>query len=188
MRAFWKDVNGTIRVATPSPEMDIMLNNWLLYQSLSCRMWARTAFYQAGGAFGFRDQLQDSLAMLHIRPGSDAGANSATPRINMTKATCSIGGMKKRIAASAPASRTICSGCRMPSPVIWSIPGTRACWTKSRRSCESEPLKDGEHERYEETVQSHESGTMLEHCFRALERALAIRRARSAAHGHRRLE
>lgn len=65
---FWDDVLDQISVSTPSPEMDVLLNGWLLYQTLGCRMWARSAFYQAGGAYGFRDQLQDSLALLHTRP------------------------------------------------------------------------------------------------------------------------
>ncbi len=68
VQKFWDGAMGTITVSTPCPEMDVMLNNWLLYQTLSCRMWARSAFYQAGGAYGFRDQLQDSLALLHSRP------------------------------------------------------------------------------------------------------------------------
>src|SRR5690606_25725462 len=65
---FWADTLGQTRVSTPSVETNVMLNGWLLYQALSCRMWARSAFYQAGGAYGFRDQLQDSLALLHVKP------------------------------------------------------------------------------------------------------------------------
>ena len=65
---FWDKHLNQIQVSTPSVQTNILLNGWLLYQSLSCRMWARTAFYQAGGAYGFRDQLQDSLAMLHTLP------------------------------------------------------------------------------------------------------------------------
>ena len=64
----WDDVLGTVQVKTPDAAMDVMLNRWLLYQALACRIVARSAFYQAGGAYGFRDQLQDGMAMAVSRP------------------------------------------------------------------------------------------------------------------------
>lgn len=68
VRRFWRDTLGRLQVTTPVPAIDLVANGWLAYQNLSCRMWGRSAFYQSGGAYGFRDQLQDSSALVWLSP------------------------------------------------------------------------------------------------------------------------
>jgi cyclic beta-1,2-glucan synthetase len=65
---WWRDLLGVVNIDTPSQAFNLMMNGWLLYQTVACRMFGRSGFYQSGGAIGFRDQLQDSLALLPIRP------------------------------------------------------------------------------------------------------------------------
>ncbi|WP_038167563.1 glycosyl transferase [Verrucomicrobium sp. BvORR106] len=66
--AFWKSLLGGVQVSSPSPILNVMVNGWLAYQTLCCRMWARSGFYQSSGAFGYRDQLQDSGSLLALDP------------------------------------------------------------------------------------------------------------------------
>ncbi len=174
LQVYWEKLLGQITVKTPSKEMNFMLNNWLMYQTLACRMWARTAFYQAGGAYGYRDQLQDSLALLHVRP-------------DLTRAQIIRHAAHQYVEGdvqhwwheeTAHGIRTRFSDDLhwLPYAVLRYLEhtGDETILEETAPYLESDPLEPDNHERYEPTVISGEVGTIYEHCVRALERGLQM--------------
>ncbi len=169
---YWRDVLGHVQVKTPDRAMDIMMNGWLLYQALACRLWARTAFYQAGGAFGFRDQLQDSLAFLH-----------ADPSITRKQILINAAHQYEEGDVQHWWHEETHKGIRtkFSDDLLW-LPYTVSRYIEQTGDysilkehvpfIKSDVLKEGELERYEDTVVSEEQGSLLEHCLRAIRHSL----------------
>jgi cyclic beta-1,2-glucan synthetase len=168
---YWQGVLGKVQVKTPDRSMDLIMNGWLLYQTLTCRLWARTAFYQAGGAFGFRDQLQDSLAFLHVDP-------LITRQQILTNAAHQYQEGDVQHWWHEETRKGIRT--RYSDDLLW-LPyavsryleqtGDFAILKETVPFLHSAILKEEELERYEDTVVSDETGSLLEHCLRSISHA-----------------
>jgi cyclic beta-1,2-glucan synthetase len=173
-REAWRTRLSTITVRTPEPEFDALMNGWLLYQALSCRMWGRTALYQSSGAYGFRDQLQDTLAFAYAEPG--------VARAHLLR--CAARQFKEGDVQHWWHPQTG-QGVRthISDDLAWlpfavdryvRVTGDESVLDEGTPFLSSRLLEPQEQELYERPDVSGESGTVYEHCLRALRKATTI--------------
>jgi cellobiose phosphorylase len=168
----WRKKLKQIQVNTPEKTMNILLNGWLQYQVLSCRIWARSGFYQAGGAFGFRDQLQDVMAVVYSMPDITKKQILLHCRHQFLEGDVQHWWHDQKLNGI----RT-----RYSDDLLW-LPYVTCDYINATGDYEllslREPylksalLGENEHERYEIPTVAEETGTVYEHCIRAIEQGL----------------
>jgi N,N'-diacetylchitobiose phosphorylase len=177
-RSAWSERVSAVTIETPSPAIDLMVNGWLTYQNLGCRMWARTAFYQSGGAFGFRDQLQDSAALLYLDP-------AITRRQLLLHAAHQFVEGDVLHWWHPPLSKGIRT--RFSDDLLWlpyitafytSRTGDRGILDEDVRYVVARLLDPAEDEEFLVPEEAKRGGSLYEHCCMALDRSLT-----SGAHG-----
>jgi cyclic beta-1,2-glucan synthetase len=168
VREFWDNLLGTVTVTTPDRSLDLLVNRWLPYQTLACRIWGRSAFYQSSGAFGFRDQLQDVLALLIAAPGLVRGhilhaASRQFVEGDVQHWWHEPGGQGVRT--------------RFSDDRLWLVyatlqylaaTGDVGILDEPVAFLEGRILNPGEHEAYERPVVSPERASLYDHCVRAV--------------------
>ena len=172
--AYWDRILGALQVSTPDAAMDILLNRWTLYQAQACRMWARSAFYQSSGAYGFRDQLQDAMAL--------AGANPQLSRAHVLRAAgrqFPQGDVQHWwLPGTGQGVRT-----RIADDRVWlahatahyvDVSGDIEILNESVAFIEGRALTPDEHDAFYQPSDLGKGATLFEHCARGLDLSLAV--------------
>ncbi len=170
--SYWESKLGEVRVETPDAAMNLLQNGWLLYQVISCRLWARTGFYQSGGAYGFRDQLQDVLAVAATNPGLAKKQILLHARHQFAEGDVQHWWHEPQ----DNGVRTRFSDDFLWLPYVTAeyvrITGDNTILQEIIPFIRGATLSELERERYEKASTSSEKATLYEHCLRAIYRAL----------------
>ncbi|NRB54423.1 MAG: glycosyl transferase [Salinicola sp.] len=172
VEAYWQTLHGALQISTPDPAMDLMLNGWLTYQTLACRIVARSAFYQASGAYGFRDQLQDGMALTFAMPAlarhhllRAAGRQFVEGDVQHWWLPHSGQGVRTRISDDrvwlAFAAATYIQATDDPAVLDERV-----------GFLEGPPLAPEAHDDFAQPLTADETASLFEHCARALDQAL----------------
>lgn len=172
VKAYWKKTINSLQVETPDKAINIIVNGWLTYQTLSSRIWGRSGFYQSGGAFGFRDQLQDVMSLLHVKP------EIARVQILLSASRQFNEGDVQHWwhPPLGQGVRTRCSDDFLWLPFVTAVyishTGDAAILDENTNFIEGRLLNSGEESYYDQPIQSLKSANLYDHCVLAIKHGL----------------